>query len=67
MPPAPDCDPVGISDIARRSEVTVHAVRAWIFRRDDFPEPAGTINGERWWNWGDIDAWLKASGLPRKR
>jgi len=66
-PPVDECDPVGVGDIAQRTGASVHTVRAWTHQRPDFPPPAGTINGERWWHWRDVQAYCKANDLPRRR
>lgn len=65
--PSPDCDPVGIVDIAQRAGVTKAAVRMWIYRRADFPPPDGLVNADRWWHWPRVQAWLDANDLPRRR
>ncbi|MGH2684162.1 MAG: hypothetical protein ACRDJP_01680 [Actinomycetota bacterium] len=63
----PKPDPVGTVEIAQRLSVTRKAVDAWRMRtlRVPFPDPKWTVGGRPAWDWAEIEAWARASGLGR--
>ncbi|CAB4892358.1 unannotated protein [freshwater metagenome] len=55
---------LSIADIAERWGVDAETVRTHRKRRDDFPEPIGTIGRSEVWTAAAIDLWR---ATPRKR
>lgn len=55
-----DCDPVGVTEIARRLGRPRDTIQKWRTRHQDFPQPRWTIHGAAAWNWPDIAAWVNA-------
>ena len=61
---------VAMSDIARRLGVRPNTVNMWRYRSDlstnkstmRFPEPDRTVGGRPAWKWGQVVAWLRATG-----
>ena len=62
-------DLVGAAEIAERLGLS-HRENVHTFRRryDDFPKPVATLRVALVWDWGEIEAWAKATGrLPSKK
>lgn len=54
-------EPVSTTEIAERLGVTVHAVRRWRVRHEDFPAPWVTLAVGPVWRWLEVEAWAKAT------
>lgn len=57
----PNCDPVGIPEIAKRLAVERKTVDKWRVR-GILPAPSWTVGGRPAWNWSDILWWAVDTG-----
>lgn len=55
-------DPVGITEIADRINVTGPAVQNWIARHPDFPAPEFRLAQGGVWEWKKVATWAFAHG-----
>jgi hypothetical protein len=57
----PDCDPVGLAEIAERMRVQRKTAVMWNYR-GLLPAPRWTVSGQPAWDWwDDIVPWAEAS------
>lgn len=55
-------DLVGITEIGERAGVSRDTVFKWRARYADFPAPVATISAGSFWDWRDVEAWLRRTG-----
>lgn len=54
---------VGAAEIAKRIGLReVRTVHLWARRHGDFPAPVAVLSAGKFWNWPDIERWLRATG-----
>lgn len=61
-------EPVGVCEIAHRVGVLPETVSQWWRRtrrgemRHPMPPPRGTVSNMEWWDWPEVEPWLRDTG-----
>lgn len=61
------CDIIGISEIAKYTDVSKQVVRGWINNYDNFPKPIKTLGCRRIFNMSEVKNWVEANRITTNR